>query len=349
MPHSYLRSIQVIRALKILVLLEPSQYGMSIERLRAELVESLGLSSLNAKTVKRDIEALQAVGFNISDDEQPGAFKLRRPHTKVPELPISAIELLALATARKLALPLIGTFAPYVGLEMLWHRLQEALPDAPWLQVEEETERQQVSPDERLGRYLDKEGLISTLHRSMRERKMLKLEYKGSRDTDYRARLVEPYTLVLQSCSMYLVAVDSEDTGSPTLLKWFKVDRIRKATTDQARHFSKREDVDLDEFLRQSHRGFGPGRNTTSLEDIELVVEPPLVEWVKEEEIPPRQIVEASGDGCVRVRIDQALLESLLPRILSLGEHVRVVRPELLCQRVRETAAKVAGFYDNTQ
>ena len=141
MPHSYLRSIQVIRALKILILLEPSQYGMSIERLRAELVESLGLSSLNAKTVKRDIEALQAVGFNISDDEQPGAFKLRRHHTKVPELPISAIELLALATARKLALPLIGTFAPYVGLEMLWHRLQEALPDAPWLQVEEETER----------------------------------------------------------------------------------------------------------------------------------------------------------------------------------------------------------------
>ena len=40
MPHSYLRSIQVIRALKILILLEPSQYGMSIERLRAELVES---------------------------------------------------------------------------------------------------------------------------------------------------------------------------------------------------------------------------------------------------------------------------------------------------------------------
>ena len=347
MPHSYLRSIQVIRALKILVLLEPSHYGMSIERLRAELVESLGLSSLNVKTVKRDIEALQAVGFNISDDERPGTFNLRRHQMQVPELPISAIELLALATARKLVLPLAGTFAPYVGLEMLWHRLREALPDAPWLEVEEETERQQVDGDERHGRYLHKEGLISTIHRSMRERKMLKLEYKGARDTEYRARLVEPYTLVLQSSSMYLVAVDSEDPGSPTLLKRFKVDRIRKATTDQSRHFSQREDVDLDEFLRQSHRGFGPGRNTTILEDIELVVEPPLVAWVEEEGLHPRQIVEPSDDGCVRVRIDRGFLESLLPTILSLGEHARVIRPDILRQRVQETAAKVAGFYDD--
>ena len=349
MPHSYLRSVQVIRALKILTLLESSRIGMNIERLRLELIESLGLTSLDAKTVKRDIEALQVVGFNVSDDERRGLFKLRG-QMKVPEMPLTSVELLSLATARKLVMPLAGTHSPYAGLEMLWCRLQQDAPDAPWLQVEQETELYQVGDDGPAGRYLTKTSVLSTLRRSVHEKKMLKLEYKGARDTDHRARLVEPYRLVFQSGKLYLLAVDSEDPGSPTQLKWFKVDRIRKAKTDQSRHFSHREDVDLDEFLRQSDRGYGPGQNATALEDIELVVQPPLVEWVKEEQgIHSRQIVEVSSDGSARVRIDHAWLESLLPRVLGLGEHIRVIRPEILCQQVQKTAARVAGFYDTAE
>ena len=58
------RNEQLIRQHKLLQLLELSRFGRTLEELRGDLVADLGLTKLHERTVRRDLEALQAAGFD---------------------------------------------------------------------------------------------------------------------------------------------------------------------------------------------------------------------------------------------------------------------------------------------
>ena len=66
------RNEQLIRQHKLLQVLERSRFGKTLEEVRDDLVEELGLTSLHTRSVRRDIEALQAAGFHL-DSEQLGS------------------------------------------------------------------------------------------------------------------------------------------------------------------------------------------------------------------------------------------------------------------------------------
>src|SRR5213075_2294477 len=59
------RNEQLIRQHKLLQLLERTRIGQTLEELQAETAKELGLKSLHLRTVKRDLEALLAAGFDI--------------------------------------------------------------------------------------------------------------------------------------------------------------------------------------------------------------------------------------------------------------------------------------------
>ncbi len=75
------RNEQLVRQHKILQILERRRFGATLEDIRQSLVDELGLSSLHGRSVRRDIEALSAAGFDIhTEDTQSGkVWKLRRP------------------------------------------------------------------------------------------------------------------------------------------------------------------------------------------------------------------------------------------------------------------------------
>ena len=89
------RNEQLIRQHKLLQLLEYSRFGRTLDELRADLVADLGLSNLHERTVRRDVEALQAAGFDIQNDtvERGKVYKLGPNNTGVHEIGISATEL----------------------------------------------------------------------------------------------------------------------------------------------------------------------------------------------------------------------------------------------------------------
>ncbi len=59
------RNEQLIRQHRLLQLLERTRIGQTIEELRDEMAKEFGLASLHLRTVKRDLEALVAAGFDI--------------------------------------------------------------------------------------------------------------------------------------------------------------------------------------------------------------------------------------------------------------------------------------------
>ena len=59
------RNEQLVRQHKLLQILERYRFGRTLSEIRDDLVSELGLSSLHERSVRRDIEALQAAGFDI--------------------------------------------------------------------------------------------------------------------------------------------------------------------------------------------------------------------------------------------------------------------------------------------
>ncbi len=63
------RNEQLIRQHKILQILERYRFGRTLEEIRQDLVDELGLTSLHQRTVRRDLEALQAAGIDVDVSE----------------------------------------------------------------------------------------------------------------------------------------------------------------------------------------------------------------------------------------------------------------------------------------
>lgn len=93
------RNEQLIRQHKVLQILERSRFGKTLDEIKDDLIEDLGLTSLNQRTVRRDLEALQAAGFDVDvHDAQRGRIWKLGPRAKqAHKITASATELIALS------------------------------------------------------------------------------------------------------------------------------------------------------------------------------------------------------------------------------------------------------------
>ncbi|HMP80092.1 MAG TPA: WYL domain-containing protein, partial [Pirellulaceae bacterium] len=124
------RNEQLIRQHKILQILERVRYGKTLEELRDDLVDELGLMSIHTRTVRRDLEALQAAGIDVDahDTQRGKVWKLGPRYRQTHRISASATELIALSLGRDLMFPLAGT--PFwIGIESFWNKIREELPE----------------------------------------------------------------------------------------------------------------------------------------------------------------------------------------------------------------------------
>ncbi len=127
------RNEQLIRQHKIIQILERRRYGATLEDLRDSVVQELGIGTLHVRSIRRDIEALQAAGMAIITEEtQTGkVWKMSRVEKGLHKIAITASELIALSMGRDLLLPLVGTQF-WQGIEGFWNKVREQLPTGVW-------------------------------------------------------------------------------------------------------------------------------------------------------------------------------------------------------------------------
>ena len=127
------RNEQLIRQHRLLQILERYRFGRTLDELRDDLVDELGLSSLHTRSVRRDLEALQAAGIDLGvhNSQRGRVWKLGPLFRGSHKITASATELISLSLARDLLTPLAGT--PFwTGIESFWSKVRESLPDSVW-------------------------------------------------------------------------------------------------------------------------------------------------------------------------------------------------------------------------
>lgn len=314
-----MRNAEVIRQWSILRDLESSR--------RLTIDDLAGRTGVTTRTIRRDLEALQAAGFPLYDEihDNKRYWTLeQRAFRRLDDTGFTLAEVSALYFSRTLveclaATPfqqdvvsafdkLAGALTP--GMRQFLDRLPLVIQakGAPRRAADERAEREHIS------RLLD----ATLRHRRVQ---MKYFSVSSGREKDY---LVEPYRLVYSQGGLYLVAF----VPAYSEMRTFAVERIRELSPLEET-FVPLEAVDQS-FAHSIGANEGPP------ERIEIEFEARIVPHVTGRRWHPSQQTATRPDGSVRMTLDVCNDWSLKSWILSFGRLARVVSPPELAAQIRD-------------
>ncbi len=335
------RNEQLVRQHKILQILERYRFGRTLEEVRDDLVTELGLSSLHVRSVRRDLEALQAAGIDVDVHELSDsrkAWKLGPKARAAYKITASATELIALSLSRDLLYPLAGT--PFwQGIESFWSKLQDEMPAAIWKHYEEYRHVLFVRGMPAKS-YEKQHGILSSLHRAIVEHRVVEIEYQ-SPGKDPQKRRIEPYAVVFYQSSLYIIAAAAEVPAGKERVRHLKLDRFLKATALDE-WFTPSADFRLEEYLGQGVGIFSGGK----AKDYRIRISARAARWVTEDPWHPAQKVETEPGGSIVLTVQAAHELEIVPRVLALGSEAEVLSPASCRNTLAAIVKQLAKRYE---
>jgi len=333
------RNEQLIRQHKILQVLERVRFGKTIAEIRYDVMEELGISKIHSRTIKRDLEALQAAGIDITITEmERGKVWKMGPLAKAPaKITASSTELISLFMSRQLLYPLAGT--PFwQGIESFWIKIQEDLPDGVVEHFEKYKKTLRI-----LGvaskNYEKHHGMLSTIYRAILEHRILKIKYH-SLENPGKTRFIEPYSVVLYNSSLYIIAQESNDPDFK--IRNWKLDRFEKAIALNE-YFKIPDDLDIDEYVGNS-AGIFVGK---TLVDFKIWIANAAAQWVREEPWHHDQSIKELKDGAIELSVRAVNEREIIPKVLSFGSNAKVLKPKATRRSIEKTIREMLANYDS--
>ncbi len=323
------RNDQLIRQWHILRELESSRSrGKTIN----ELVECLPPDyPKHARTVRRDIEALEAAGFPLLTDRVDGVarWKLMDGFGKLPALGFSPSEMMALSLARHLLAPLDGTNIQ-AALQSAMAKAQ-AVHHAP-----EGLAEVRSALTFGLGShksYKAHRDTIDRLSQAITTMHTVQMRYFSASRNQTTRREVDPYRLWYTTGALYLIAYCHRRKD----VRMFAVERIRALTlTDHP--FQMPLGFDINEYV-QDALGVMRGQPI----HVALRFDKQTAAWVRDRIWHQSQQLTPLKNGELTMTLTVADNRELVGWILSFGSGVRVIKPLSLKQAVRDEAMKIVS------
>ncbi|MEL6898039.1 MAG: WYL domain-containing protein, partial [Planctomycetota bacterium] len=333
------RNEQLIRQHKLLQLLEFARFGRTLDEVRDDLVSDLGLTSLHTRTVRRDIDALIAAGFDIIRDEveRGTIYKLGRQDRGVHNIAASSTELIALSIGRDLLYPLVGT-QYWKGIETFWNKVQEEIPESVYEHYQKFRETLIVfgSPAKSYEKHA---GMLKTVNRGIVEHRVIEIDYQPI-GRDVSTRQIEPYGLAVYKGSIYVVAAAVEIDDPQERLRHWKLDRFARAKILDD-YFQPDAGVDLENYLKKSI-GIFSGDDTTR---VKIRLGKRSASYVREDPWHPDQTLQEQDDGSAILTVPAAHPREVLPEVLRLGADAEVLQPPEFRQAVADAVGQLAEKY----
>jgi predicted DNA-binding transcriptional regulator YafY len=287
------------------------------------------------RTLQRDIEFLRdRLGAPLAFDAKKQGYAYSDPSFRLPTVPMTEGELLALALAERVLRQFRGTpYAP--DLARAFRKITEGLTARVTVDLGDLADSysfRTTAPDE-----FDPETFVA-LAAAVRDRRRVALRYwTASRDEETR-RDVDPYHLACVDGHWYLVAF-CHLRGD---VRMFSPARIRSVEpTDAA--FEIPGDFRIDEYLAGSFSVLRGGAD--EVYRVRLRFAGPAARYVRERAWHPSQTTEEAGDGGLIVGLEVSHLREVERWVLSWGPGCTVLEPAELRDRVARSLAEAVAFY----
>jgi predicted DNA-binding transcriptional regulator YafY len=333
------RNEQLIRQHKILQILEEYRFGRTLNEIRDQLVDELGLTSLHPRSVRRDLEALQAAGFDLGVHTigRGKVWKMGPRARSSPKITATSTELIALSLSRDLLFPLAGT--PFwSGIESFWKKLYGQLPGSVADHYEKYRRVLYV-----LGMpaksYAAKQGMLKTINRAALEHRVVEIEYEPP-GRSASVRCIEPYAIVFYQSSLYIIAAAHEIPQHEQRLRHWKLDRFRRATALD-KWYQPIPEFAVEEYLGGSLGIFSKGK----VREYRIRVSARAAPWVLEDPWHPDQQVKRRRDGSIVLSVKATHDLEIIPKVLALGSEAELLAPASCRRAIVELIEQMAQNY----
>ena len=324
------RNDQITRQWFLLRLLESSQ-GKSSN----EIVEAVPDDHpKNPRTVRRDLEALAAVGFPLITEKRHGqtAWRMMEGFRNIPALGFSATELMALLVSRHLLKPLEGTEIE-ASLNSALSKAATALPPQghEYVRAMERMFSVGIGPHKN---YRQHRQTIDLISQAIDKRRTAQMRYFSASRNSMGRREVDPYFLRFAGGGLYMIG----HCHLRKEVRMFDVERIRSISlTDHP--YQMPLDFKVDDYVQDALGIMRSGRRI----EVVLLFSKKAAAWVKDKIWHPSQESKLLKDGRLKLTLKVADNEELVGWILSFGSQVKVVGPETLRANVRDEAKRIVG------
>lgn len=251
------RGEQIQRQWNLLRMLQTRGEGMPL----AQLAEETGVSE---RTIQRDLELLQELGFplDFSEDDYGKRF-WRLPHTflKTGPLTLSLTEALSLHLAERMFAPLAGT--PFTqGLQDIQDKIRSMMPAKAMGYFSDLGGTLLVRPFAATD-FSNHSDIIRVLNECIQGERTAEVEYRALWRGDQYTTAYDPYGMVLHLDDLFVVGRSHRANA----IRIFKVSRILAARATNNR-CERPEDFDLEKVFQGSF-----GIIQSSREPVEISVQ----------------------------------------------------------------------------
>lgn len=322
------RNDQVTRQWYLLQQLSAARNGLTLAQLVKAIPEDL---QCHARTVRRDLEALEASHFPLLSDRVDGEvrWRLLEGFRNIPGLRLSPPELMALAFSRQLLIPLQGTLIE-TALNTALSKITAAIPAGAteYLQRLDQWFSVGLGPHKN---YRQHRQTIDVLSQAIAYRHTVQMRYFSAGRNVTTRREVDPYRLRYVDGGLYLIAYCHWRKD----VRMFAVERIKSLTpTDHP--YQMPLHFDIDAYVEDALVVMRGERIT-----VELKFDKATAAWVKDRIWHPSQQLTALKGGQLVMTFQVADTRELLGWILSFGSGVQVLKPEHLRKAVWDEAKKL--------
>ena len=322
-----MRNAEVIRQWTLLRELESSR--------RLTIDDMAALTGVSTRTIRRDLEALQYVGFPIYDEVDDGKrfwMLEQKAFKRLDATGFTFAELSALYFSRTLVEGLAAT--PFQqDVKSAFDRLAAALTPGMRqfldrlplvIQAKAEPGAQAVAPRTR--------EIAQLLDATLQHRRVV-MRYHSFSSEREKAYTIEPIRIVFAQNALYLMAFVPEYKEVRT----FAIDRIKSLSLTEERF----EPVESDDEVFAHSLGVHHGPP----EQIEILFEPRIAPYVRERVWHASQTVREHPDGRVLVTLNVSNDFALRSWILGFGALAAVQSPGGLAAQIEEEAVRIAERY----
>jgi len=330
------RNSEVIRQWTILREIERARgAGVTIDDLAS-------LSGVTTRTIRRDLQALEAAGFPLYDDKTQDdgrtRWRINGQAFKGLAAGLTLSELCALYFSRTLLESLSGTpfrdevesaFEKLAGvLTPHMRQFLDQLPRVIATKHDPMRRREGLESQQIVARALE-----ATLN--LREATIVYFSKSSDRTKTY---LVHPYRLAYAQGGLYLLAFVPEYGQVRT----FAVERIQELSLGDER-FTPIEDLPDEAFPHSL------GVHSGSPERVEIEFQPAVVDYVRARQWHQSQRLRDEAGGGAVMTLDVCLDRALHSWILSFGPFARVVAPETLAREIASQIEEARAQYEQAR
>jgi predicted DNA-binding transcriptional regulator YafY len=343
------RHEQLLRVFHLVDMLFGARRPLSIAELKQGLRDRGVIDDMSDKNIRRDVDFLAKFGYSVKRSQvktprgkscQAWSIEPGRGRGELSSPAVSLPELLSLVVAREFLAPLAGTFY-WRGIGQLLAKVEGIATPELLAYVEAHKEGLVVHPRRGAAKYASR--MLTAINRAILGSLELAIRYQGLADEAPKRIVIGPEALVVYDGSVYIAGYRAPGRGTTRRddsIRFYKLDRVVDAKPS-AKTFTRRGQP-VDALLADSITLF---RSPAPPRAYRLRIDAARARWARERPFHPRQRVEEADDGAIVVEIERAHEEEMIPQLLALGEHVEVLEPEDVRDRLLESARRIAAKY----